>query len=97
MSLYRVQGFPCPIHMKGRNLPTPCGEQLLLEGKVAACLAPSEFLCDGPGTGRRTCDCPLCEANATQVGPIAHLCPRCRTEALDEIGHRNLFTHLVQS
>ncbi|VTU46071.1 hypothetical protein SRS16P2_00469 (plasmid) [Variovorax sp. SRS16] len=93
---YRAKSMPALIHMKGSKLP-PSGEQLLLDGKTAVCLAASAYLRDGPVQDRPTCDRPLCEAHATQVGPNAHLCPRCRTEALDEIGQRNLFTHLVQS
>lgn len=95
MPYYRAPGIGV-IHMKGSKLPAPCGEQLLLGGKAVVCLAASAFLCDGPAEGRRSCDRPLCEAHATQTGPNKHLCPRCRTEAINEIGQRSLFTHLVQ-
>lgn len=89
------------IHMKGRNLPPACREAvgvLTSDGQpMQICGAMSEFLCDGAAAGHRgTCDRPLCEAHATQVGPNSHLCPSCRTEAIEEIGQRNLFTHLVQ-
>ncbi|KTT21874.1 hypothetical protein [Pseudacidovorax intermedius] len=85
------------VHMKGSKLPAPCAARVLIEGKEAACLAPSGFLCDGPSkSGKGTCDAAMCERHATQVGPNSHLCPSCRTEAVDEIGQRNLFTHLVQ-
>jgi hypothetical protein len=97
MPFYR-NGALGVIHMKGRKLPAPCGEQLLLDGKLALCAYPSEFLCDGPRhDARGTCDRPLCPRHATQVGPDSHLCPRCRTEALNELGQRNLFTHLIES
>lgn len=85
------------LHMKGRNLPKPCSEYVLLDGKKAVCSAFSAFLCDGPGQGHRTCDRPLCEAHATQAGPNRHLCPACRTAASDASGQRSLFTHLVHS
>lgn len=85
------------FHMRGTKLPAPCGEQLQLDGKLVVCAYPSEFLCDGPRRDARgTCDRPLCVRHATQVGPNSHLCPRCRTEAIDEIGQRSLFTHLVE-
>ncbi|WP_208511046.1 FAD-dependent oxidoreductase, partial [Variovorax paradoxus] len=47
----------------------------LVTGARLLCMAPSAFLCDGPGKGRRTCDRPLCAAHATQTGPNTHLCP----------------------
>lgn len=85
------------IHMSGRKLPKSCGEQLLIKGNLELCAYPSEFLCDGPRQDARgTCDRPLCPRHATEVGPDSHLCPRCRTEAIEEVGQRNLFTHLVQ-
>jgi len=101
MPFYRSPGLGV-IHMKGRNLPPACREAigvLTSDGRaMQICGAMSTFLCDGPApAGKRgTCDRPLCDAHATQVGPDAHLCPSCRTEAIDEIGQRNLFTHLVQ-
>lgn len=95
MPFYRTPNLGV-IHIKGRKLPAPCGEQLMVEGKRVVCLVASEFLCDGPGSNRRTCDRPLCEAHATQTGPNKHLCPACRTAAADASGQRSLFTHLVQ-
>lgn len=94
MPFYRLEmGI---VHMKGSKLPKPCTARVLIEGQEAACMAPSGFLCDGPSkTLRGTCDAPLCERHATQVGRDRHLCPSCRTEALEEIGQRNLFTHLL--
>lgn len=84
------------VHVHGKKLPDPCVGRLLVDGKEVICLAPGDYLCDGPcKTGKGTCDAPLCERHATQVGPNSHLCPSCRTEAIDEIGQRSLFTHLV--
>ena len=83
-------------HMRGSKLPAPCGELMLLEGQQVTCLFPSDYLCDGPGPARRTCDRPLCGAHATQTGPDKHLCPACRTASIDASGQRSLFTHLVQ-
>lgn len=95
MPFYR-NGALGVIHMKGTKLPAPCGEQLLLDGETALCATWSEFLCDGPGADRRTCDRPLCAAHATQTGPNKHLCPACRAAAADASGQRSLFTHLIQ-
>lgn len=95
MPFYRDRSFGF-IHMKGRNLPAPCGEQILIEGKLVTCAFPSEYLCDGTRAERSgTCDRPLCPAHITQVGPNRHLCPRCRTQAGEESGQRSLFTQLV--
>lgn len=99
MPWYRAPGVSGLIHMKGTKLPTPCAAHILIDGKEVPCMIASAFLCDGPSQINRsdTCDMPLCEAHATQVGPNKHLCPRCRTEAIDAVGQRGLFTHLVQS
>lgn len=83
------------VHMKGNRLPAPCREQLLLDGKAVVCMFASAFLCDGPTEGHRTCDRPLCSAHATQTGPNKHLCPTCRTTAIDAAGPRSLFTDLI--
>jgi hypothetical protein len=83
-------------HLKGKKLPKPCGERIFAKGKEATCLFPSEYLCDGPGQGSRTCDRPLCEVHATQTGSNKHLCPACRTAVADASGQRSLFTHFVQ-
>lgn len=96
MPTYRSASFGV-IHMRGSKLPAPCGEQLLLDEQLVLCAYPSGFLCDGPRRdGRGTCDRSLCLRHATQVGPDGHLCPGCRTEAIDEVGQRNLFTHLIE-
>ncbi|WP_137860736.1 hypothetical protein [uncultured Variovorax sp.] len=96
MPFYRIPGGGV-IHMRGAKLPAPCSEQLLLDGQLVLCAYPSEFLCDGPRQDAHgTCDRPLCPRHATQVGPDSHLCPRCRTEAIEGIGQRSLFTHLIE-
>lgn len=95
MPFYRTPALGV-FHMRGSKLPAPCGEKVQLDGKAQVCLVASEFLCDGPGTTRRTCDRPLCKAHATQTGPNKHLCPACRNAAADASGQRSLFTHLVQ-
>jgi hypothetical protein len=102
MPIYRLKtGI---VHVKGTKLPAPCGARIQLDGKETVCLAPGEFLCDGPppperardihGTG--TCDRSLCAAHAHQVGPNRHLCPVCFRSDADGRGQRSLFTSLVQ-
>lgn len=99
MPWYRIPGLPSAVHVKGTKLPAPCAARILIGGKDVPCMDISAFLCDGPSQAPRTdtCDMPLCRAHATQVGPDKHLCPRCRTEAIDAAGQRGLFTSLVQS
>lgn len=102
MPIYRLKtGI---VHMKGTKLPAPCGARVLVDGKEVICLAPSEFLCDGPPPPERvrqyhdsgTCDRALCEAHAHEIGKNRHLCPACRL-AQQDAGpqQRNLFTSLV--
>lgn len=85
------------VHMRGTRLPDPCSARLLIEGKDAPCLAMSAYLCDGLDARNRshTCDAPLCEAHARQIGPNKHLCPTCHQSQLDAQQQRSLFTSLV--
>jgi len=48
------------------------------KAKRCRCDRSSTLLCDQPLTGPKTgktCDRPLCERCATEVGPDRHLCP----------------------
>ncbi len=85
------------VHMKGTRLPDPCAARVLIEGKQAQCMAPSAYLCDGKDNTHRsgTCDAPLCEAHARQIGPNRHLCPTCHQSQLDAEQQRSLFTSIV--
>ncbi|TAL65740.1 MAG: hypothetical protein EPN79_11200 [Burkholderiaceae bacterium] len=104
MPTYRNEAFGW-IHMKGTNLPAPCGAQIWIDGKSVACAYPSEFQCDGPPPPERqgdyndtgTCDRSLCERHAAQVGRNRHLCPSCHTARFESSGQRSLFTQLVSS
>jgi hypothetical protein len=66
-------------------------------------MAPSAYLCDGlppplrPGDhhGTGTCDAPLCEAHARQVGKNRHLCPACHLSQRNAEPQRSLFTSIV--
>lgn len=83
------------VHVKGSKLPAPCAAQVQIDGKHQVCLAPSDYLCDGPAEGRKTCDKPLCEAHAHEIGRNKHLCPPCHLNHLDASGQRSLFTSLI--
>jgi len=59
-----VKGFVCS---RGQKQPPRC-----------KCGRKAPLLCDQPLTGPKTgktCDRPLCERCATEVGPDRHLCP----------------------
>jgi hypothetical protein len=62
------------VHVKSakRSLPK-CRCELGPGAGLCGAMAP--LLCDYP-VGKRTCDAPLCESHATQVGPDRHYCPR---------------------
>ena len=87
------------VHMKGTRLPAPCSARTLITGKeqVCAAVAPSAYLCDGANEANRsgTCDAPLCELHARQIGPNRHLCPACLQSHRDSDPQRGLFTSLV--
>ena len=85
------------VHVKGTRLPAPCNAGTLIDGKEQVCAAPSAYLCDGANNANRscTCDAPLCEAHARQIGPNRHLCPACHLNHRDADVQPALFTSLV--
>ena len=85
------------VHMRGTRLPAPCTARVLIDGKQAPCMAPSAYLCDGTDNTHRsgTCDAPLCEAHAHQIGPNRHLCPACALIQRNAERKRGLFTSIV--
>lgn len=85
------------VHMKGSRLPAPCNARSLIDGKEQVCMAPSAYLCDGANNANRsgTCDAPLCEAHARQIGSNKHLCPACHLTHRTADPQRGLFTSLV--
>lgn len=85
------------VHMRGTKLPAPCGARVLIAGKEEPCMVASDYLCDGPSTSgrRRTCNAPLCEAHAREIGRNRHLCPACHLKHRDADPQRGLFTSLV--
>lgn len=77
MPFYRVNGLLVHLNLGGRlrkNPPKPCCAPIELDGKRVRCLAMSSLLCDWKVDGG-TCDAPLCEEHALEVGPDRHLCP----------------------
>ena len=91
------------VHMKGSRLPAPCKARMLVDGKELVCMAPSAYLCDGPPAPHRqgdyqdtgTCDTPLCEAHAREIGKNRHLCPACHQSHRDADPQRGLFTSIL--
>lgn len=85
------------VHMRGTSLPDPCAARILINGQDDPCHAMSAYLCDGADNSHRsgTCDAPLCEAHARQIGPNRHLCPTCHQSGLDAQQQRSLFTQLL--
>ena len=87
------------VHVKGTRLPAPCCVRFFwpTSGKEQDCMAPSAFLCDGPSEANRsgTCDAPLCEVHAREVGKNRHLCPTCLQSHRDADPQRGLVTSLV--
>lgn len=90
MPFYRVQGIGL-VHFKigGRRQYEPMcraphewshnGQQ------YHECCRASSFACDAPVGGEgHTCDMPLCDDHAHQVGPNRHLCPKHRDEQVQQ-------------
>lgn len=84
MPFYRVGDNLVHLKLSGRakaSPPKPCcvrTEPRLLASHgrpIRQCLAISAFLCDWPLESGGTCDAPLCEDHANQVGRNRHYCP----------------------
>ena len=80
MPTYRMGAGFVHIKMtntKNRPAPAPCCARIPstppFPGTVQ-CMAISSILCDWPMEDGRTCDAPLCEEHAHEVGPDRHLC-----------------------
>lgn len=76
---YKMKGLGL-VFLKGTKLPPPC----------RTCGDLSSLLCDGDLGGGHTCDAPMCEACATEIGPNRHHCPTCREAARVAQGQREL-------
>lgn len=78
MPYYRMHGLMVHLKLSGKaakNPPAPCCARIELNGTKQSCMAISSVLCDFPLESGGTCDAPLCEEHAHQVGPDRHLCP----------------------
>jgi hypothetical protein len=67
------------VHVKMTNTkkhpaPKPCAASIELDGKRQRCCAMAGKLCDFAVEGG-TCDAPLCDEHAHEVGPDRHYCP----------------------
>lgn len=88
MPFYRTERLGL-VHMKiggpAKNIPAPCKAPFTWEylGVVRhCCMKPSGYLCDAPvGDEGKTCDMPICEDHAKQIGKNRHLCPEHADEA----------------
>lgn len=94
MPFYRVNGMMVHLKLGGKlkkNPPAPCCARIpsIPGGKPEVrCMAISTLLCDWPVDGG-TCDAPLCEEHAHQVGPDRHYCRAHR--ALQLLAVKELF------
>ena len=96
MPFYRINGMM--VHVKGsKKLPDGCRARVLVDGQPVFCLAPGGWFCDGVDSSKisGTCNRPLCEAHAHEIGPDRHLCPSCRLTPVDSLGQRSIFTSLI--
>lgn len=84
MPVYRVGDTVVHLKLSGRSKkspPAPCCAQTpprLLSGHgrpLRRCMAISAYLCDWPLEAGGTCDAPLCDEHAHQVGKDRHYCP----------------------
>jgi hypothetical protein len=92
MPFYRVNGMT--VHMKGTKLPAPCAARVGIGERQHACMDISQFLCDWPVGGGRTCDRALCTAHAHEVARNKHYCPEHFADHTDFQAQRGLFTSL---
>lgn len=59
---------------KKRPAPAPCCGRIAVGAGTQRCMAMSTLLCDHPLETGGTCDAPLCEEHANEIGPDRHLC-----------------------
>lgn len=81
MPTYRVNGMLMHVKLAGPSSkhPKPCCARVPANPgpKTVSmrCCAISTTLCDWPLEGGGTCDAPLCNDHAQEIGPDRHLCP----------------------
>ena len=87
MPYYRVNGLMVHLNLGGKlrkNPPAPCCARIPEKPgpKTVSmrCFAISAYLCDHENSDGKTCDAPLCDEHAKQIGKDRHLCPRHAAE-----------------
>jgi hypothetical protein len=81
MPFYRIGGSMVHLKLAGKaakNPPAPCCARLVSANPIVPsrrCMAISAYLCDHELSDGKTCDAPLCEEHAQEIGPDRHLCP----------------------
>lgn len=78
MPFYRNPlGGPGFMHVKfarGVKAPPACCARVGIRGYESRCGVMAGNLCDWPVDGGGTCDAPICDAHATEVGKNRHYC-----------------------
>lgn len=99
MPFYKVNGMVVHVKLSGkRRPPAPCIARVGFSAAAAEvdhCNAISAFLCDWKLSTGKTCDAPLCESHANQIGKNRHLCPDHFAQHTHQSPQRSLFTDLV--
>jgi hypothetical protein len=77
MPWYRIGGNAVHIKLaKSKRGPLPQCRAPDPTASDGICRGIGSLLCDAPVGEEGTCDMPLCERCATEVGPDRHLCPK---------------------
>lgn len=87
MPFYRVNGLMVHLNLGGKlrkKPPAPCCAPIVLDGQRVRCMGVSGYLCDQDVGYGHTCNAPLCEQHATQVGKDLHLCPAHAAERAEQ-------------
>lgn len=98
MPFYRWGSGWMHIKFSGRGPhPKPCVAHIGVEAQgrpLQRCLAISAYLCDWALSDGNTCDAPLCDAHAREIGRNRHLCPTHFKQHQAEQPQLGLFTSL---
>lgn len=100
MPFFKVPGIGVMhVKMGGRKRHlAPCAAVVGFHseaGEQEQCHQWSEFLCDWATMPGRTCDAPLCESHAREVGKNRHFCPEHFAAHTHQQPQRGLFDGLL--
>jgi len=97
MPFYVVNGMVMHLNLGRRKGPAPCVAKVWpgADPPRAHCCGISAFLCDWPMGDGLTCDAPLCDAHAREVGRNRHFCPDHHARHLHEQPQLGLFTSIT--